>query len=149
MKVKVSRKKRVVITAIMAIVLVMVMTGCGGVDFIATVQQHRPMAAFGQNDTNNAVVNRFVASPRWSASSSGNTTYVEMNGTLRGWGDDFQIRWRVTAADGGRITDGSSIYITPSFISLGNENITRSNEALEFLLFMFEAFELGYEHLPW
>jgi len=149
-KKKTSSKKIIGIAAILGVIIVTVIIAIiasagGGVDHIATVREHRPFAANqGINATYGAVFDRFITTPEWGEIRLDNAAEVDIRGNLRGSGEPITIVIRVVPNE----NDPTRAVISPLSVFLDGERTSAPDEAAEFLLFMFDAYDRGLDRLP-
>ena len=138
------------------VILIAVITGCGNQgnnpaadaagQQIRAVRNHE-MFITHPGVTNQDVFNHFMGPFGQSTSRADGNWYVRLIGTLLGSGESMTFTFRITQLDSEDA--GYDGWIDPYSASVGGTSLTStSTEAVYLLLFMYEAYSNGYEHLP-
>ena len=136
---KLSRYANIGILAILLVISTFLLTSCGRTDHILTIQSFQPWHDFPH--TNLQVTNRLVIDGNWSSrSGSGNSTYVELSGTIPGF-DTVTFTWRTVP---NRDNPAFDYFITLISAQLDTDTL-RHPDAEDFLWHLFDAFDLGYD----
>jgi len=129
------------IVAAIVIAIVVITNWNDKIDYIATVRQHTPFRVQGINTSFNTVFDHFLESPEWTETDAGETVIVQIRGILKGSDEEIVISVEVSPDR----NNSDIVIMTPTTITkVGDRNIT-GNDAIEFLLSMFEAHSLGFE----
>lgn len=117
----------------------------GKTDYVATVGAHTPFAASqGLPYTYEDVFDKYINAPVWEAiHESDNVVYVEISGDIKE--TDHEVYIKIKTAPNPDDPDG--ILISPESVTLDGENLPTQNDAVEFLLAMFWAYDDGYDDL--
>lgn len=141
-----SKRKFVLlgIIAVVSIIIFIVMNWNGKIDYISTVGEHRPFDS-SQNlpYTYEEVLNQYIVSPKWEVRQEGNAHFVDISGTIKG----IDCRLIVTIKVLSDPDDSERALIKPEFIMIDDEKSPTQNDAVEFLLIIFMAYDEGYEDL--
>jgi len=129
---------------VLFLVVVIVVNWSGSIDYIATVGGHVPFTPQGFSTTYATVLNRYISSPEWSVRSSGDSSFVDISGTLSGSGETIHIAIEVSPNE----NDPDRVSIRPQSVIFDGEESPTQNDAVEFLIFMFDAYDRGLEYLP-
>lgn len=139
-----SKRKFVLfgIIAVVSIIIFIVMNWNGKIDYISTVGEHRPFNS-SQNlpYTYEEVLNQYIVSPKWEVRQEGNAHFVDISGTMKG----IDCRLIVTIKVLSDPDDSERALIKLESIMIDDEKSPTQNDAVEFLLVMFMAYDEGYE----
>ena len=147
-KKKKSGKLAIGLGAVVIVIIVAVIIALnwnGKTDYIATVGAHTPFATSqGLPYTYEDVFDRYINAPVWEAiHESDNVVYVEISGDIKE--TDHEVYIKIKTAPNPDNPDG--ILISPESVTLDGENLPTQNDAVEFLLAMFLAYDDGYDDL--
>lgn len=138
--------------AVVVMVLVIVITSVaiialkwnGKVDYVATVGAHTPFAdSQGLPYTYEEVVDKYISSPKWEVCESDDMHYVDISGEIKDTDRELTITIEVTLDP----DDPDIAKIRPDSVVLDDIKTLTENDAIEFLLAMFGAYDEGYDDL--
>jgi hypothetical protein len=116
------------------------------IDYIATVNKHRPFVSQGYNTEYGMVFGKYIDSIKYAERKNGNVVYIDISGKLKGTGGmtDIVVTISVTHDD----VKSNNVKITPYSVTIGYIVSTQNqNEAVKALLIMFSAYDEGLENL--
>lgn len=147
-KKKKSKKLPIIIGAVaLAIVAVIViaMNWNGKIDYEATVRAHQPFVSQGTSLTYGEVLDKYISSPDWKVRHSGDVSYVDISGKAKGTDNELLVTIKVTPDE----KDPDIASIAPESVTVDNEKSPTQNDAVEFLLAMFLAYDRGDDDLSY
>ena len=117
----------------------------GKIDYVASVGAHTPFAASqGLPYTYEAVFDRYINDPVWEVvPGSDDVVYVEISGDIKETEHELYIKIKTAPNP----DDPEGILISPESVTLDGEKSPSQNDAVEFLLAMFFAYDEGYDDL--
>lgn len=132
------------VIAIIAAVIV-ALNWNGKIDYVASVGAHTPFAASqGLPYTYEAVFDRYINDPVWEViPGSDDVVYVEISGDIKETEHELYIKIKTVPNP----DDPDGILISPESVTLDGEDSPTQNDAVEFLLAMFFAYDEGYDDL--
>lgn len=111
------------------------------VDVLETVKTY---ALFGSNYAFSAtcgnVFDKYISSAEWGVSESGDTGYVNISGTIKGTAKKVRIVFGVMADP----DEAGHASVMPISAQIGDAELGSEEDIVDFLYFMFEAYEEGY-----
>jgi len=147
-----DNKNKIRIIAAIGIVVIAVIftivTNLNDRDYIAIVREFAPLVEeMGITATYGDVFERYIDSLDWSVSEGAeNENIVIASGMIRGLDETISISISVTPYGGDHRT---RVWIQPSSVELGNNMMDNPEHAAALLLFLFAAYNEGYEYMPW
>jgi len=126
--------------------MVTVLSGCGGsIDYELSVKAWMPfLNSQGLDGTVGQVVNKYISSGKWNAVETGDRkATVTVNGKITADGKQRDIML-VFGVSPGSTSDSLSFMLSSA--TLDKETI-KGNDATEFLLMMFHAYNEGIDNL--
>ena len=129
------------VVAVIIIAVLIAVNWEGKVDYIATVGDHQPFKSQGYSYTYSTVLNKYIDDVKWETRKSGDTAYVDISGRLAGSGEDVKIIIKVSPNE----SDPDMVVISPQSVTIGEEQSTTTDDAVRFILLMFDAYENGYK----
>lgn len=112
-------------------------------DYEATVRAHQPFISQGTSLTYGEVLDKYIVSPIWKVNEFGNEASVDINGTAKG--TEYKLMITITVTSDSNDTD--SAFISLESVTVDGEKSPTKNDAVNFLLAMFLAYDKGYEDL--
>jgi hypothetical protein len=145
-----------VAVGIVLIVAIAVSLGRGGtnsnIDYIATVNKHRPFVSQGYNTEYGVVFRKFIDSIKYAELAElkdGNVGYVHISGKIKGSGENISVFIRVTPDD----VKSDIVNIVPYLVTIGKEKSLFTthgdNDVVGVLLNMFYAYDEGFYDFDW
>lgn len=149
--VETSKKKKtgklVVFLGVVILVCVVIITAMnwnGKVDYVESVAAHTPFAnTQGLPYTYEEVLNKYIVSPEWEERQDGDEHYIDISGTMKG--TDYKVVITIKVSPDS--SDPNMALINPESVVIDGEQSPTQNDAVEFLLVMFSAYDEGYSDL--
>lgn len=131
-----------VVLAVLAIVITSGMSE--EVDYVATVKGQKPLKETqGLDFTYGDVFDKYMDKPDWEVRESGDIHYVDINGTAKDTGYDIAVTFKVTPDP----DDDSMSLIEPESVVYNGEKFSTKDDAADFLVSLFSAYNEGYKDL--
>lgn len=145
-KKKKSKKLPIILGAValaVVVIIVIAMNWNGKIDYEATVRAHRPFVSQGTSLTYGEVLDKYISSPNWEVRKSGEVNYVDISGKAKGTDKDLVVTIKVLQDP----NDPDLASISPESVTINAKKSPTQNDAVEFLLAMFSAYDEGYDNL--
>lgn len=143
---KKSKKQPIIFGAVALVVVVIIviaMNWNGKTDYEATVRAHQPFVSQGTDLTYGEVLDKYISSPDWNVRKSDDANYVDITGKAKGTDNNLAVTIKVTDDP----YDPDLVKISPESLTIDGKKSPTKDEAVEFLLAMFFAYDEGYNDL--
>jgi len=127
----------VVIGAALAVIFVVLPMFGDNTDYISVVENHQPFRSDGYSAEYGDVFGKYLRSIDYTVRNEGDITYVDVSGTIRGSGEKVVITIGVN----------KDHRVTPRSVRIDGERISSQDDVVDFLFFMFEAYDDGLDEL--
>ncbi|MBB5335625.1 hypothetical protein [Pectinatus brassicae] len=140
-KKKKSNKLKYVLYSIVALVVVFIVIANweGSTNYVSTVEKHKPLTSQGMMLTYADVLNKYIESPKWESSESGDIGYVDISGIIKGSNKKIDVKIKVAPM----ANDSKHVSIRPESITLNSNSPSTQAAAEQILLYMFSACQRG------
>lgn len=144
-KKKKSKKLPIILgVAVLVIILVIIIAVNweGEPDYVASVKAHTPFAVSQELPyTYEEVLNKYFDSLKWEVRKDGDIHYVDISGTVKEVGGDFDLTIKVSQNPD--VSNGA--FIEPQSITLDDRQSTTESETSIVLYNLFCMYDEGYE----
>ena len=123
----------VALIAAAAVFIVFMMNRRDNTDYIATVSKHQPFVREGFSTDFGTVFDEYIRGADYEVRKESDAVYVDVTGTLKGTGEKIEITIEASA----------DARVTPRSVRIDGVRTGTRNEAVEFLLLMFDAYDRG------